>query len=140
MIAFVLGAGAAGLGGSLLVIYVGGWAPASWLPAESLVLLAAVLVGGRGRNAGAVLGATVVLGGIVEATRFLPVIGSVSLLPDLQIIAVAGLILAFLWWRPQGILPERKEKFRIPAIEASSEHTPPASELRSSAPERQRIS
>lgn len=111
MIAFAVGAAAAGLGGGLFAIYVGGWNVQAWQPGETLILLAAVIVGGRGRNLGALVGSIIVLEGIVTVSNFLPTIGSVEILPNLQSIAIGVLLLAFLWWRPQGILPEQKEKF-----------------------------
>lgn len=112
MVAFLLGAAAAGLGGGLTVIYVGGWNTSGWQFVETLALLAAVIIGGRGRNIGALLGSVIVLEGILEATRFIPQDwGRVDAMPELQVIAVAVLIIAFLWWRPQGVLPERKERF-----------------------------
>ena len=113
--AFLLGAFAAGVGGSLQALYIGGWSVQGWGPTENLVLLAAVIVGGRGRNIGALVGSFIVLEGILEATRFLPTIGDPALLPNLQTIAIGLLVLAFLWWRPDGILPERKERFAKPA-------------------------
>ena len=115
LIAFLLGSLAAGIGGSLQALYIGGWSVQGWRPGENLVLLAAVIVGGRGRNIGALVGSFIVLEGILEATRFLPTIGDPGLLPNLQTIAIGLLVLAFLWWRPDGILPERKERFARPA-------------------------
>lgn len=110
--AFVIGAALAGLGGGLTVLYTGGWNPYAWLPTESAILLAAIVVGGRGRNAGAVLGALVIMVGATQASTYLPQIGTAQLLPALQTMIVGIVVLVFLWWRPQGILPERKEKFR----------------------------
>lgn len=111
MVAFLVGGAVAGLGGSLLAVYATGWSPSPWAPEESLALLAAVIIGGRGRNLGAVLGVVVVQGFIVQGSGFIPQIGSVTVLPQLQAIAIGLLLLAFLWFRPDGILPERKEKF-----------------------------
>jgi branched-chain amino acid transport system permease protein len=111
-VAFVWGAALAGLGGGLTVLYTGGWNPYAWLPTESAVLLAAIIVGGRGRNRGAVFGALVIMVGAAQAPQFLPQIGAAQLLPSLQIMAVGFIVLAFLWWRPDGIFPEQKESFR----------------------------
>jgi branched-chain amino acid transport system permease protein len=111
MTAFLVGAAAAGLGGSLLAVYTSGWSPQGWLPQETIFLLAAVTIGGRGRNAGALLGSLVVMTGVVQASQFLPVLGNAEILPELQAILIGSLLLAFLWWRPQGILGERKERF-----------------------------
>lgn len=116
LLAFLLGSLAAGIGGSLQALYIGGWSVQGWSPQENLVLLAAVIVGGRGRNIGALVGSVIVLEGIIESTRFLPTIGDPGLLPNLQTIAIGLLLLAFLWWRPQGLLPEKKEKFLRPDV------------------------
>ncbi len=109
--AFVVGAGLAGLAGGLLVLYTGGWNPQSWLPTESVVLLAAVIVGGRGRNEGAMVGAAIVLVVIAQGSTFLPQFGPPALLPSLQTMLIGVIVLAFLWWRPDGLLPERRERF-----------------------------
>lgn len=109
--AFSIGAGLAGLAGGLLVLFTSGWNPQAWLPTESAILLAAILVGGRGRNSGAILGAGCIVLVIGQASTYLPPIGPPQLLPSLQNIIVGLVLLAFLWWRPQGILPERRERF-----------------------------
>jgi branched-chain amino acid transport system permease protein len=112
-ISFLLGSVAAGLGGSLLAIYVGGWNPSAWGVGETFVLLAAIIIGGRGWSAGALFGSVIVLEGIIEGSRFLPEIGGrPGLLPALQGIAVGVILLAVLWWRPWGLWPSPKESFR----------------------------
>lgn len=114
MVAFLVGGAAAGLSGSLLALYATGWSTTAWQPDEALALLAAVIIGGRGRNLGAVIGSFIVIGLIVQGTSFIPQIGSVALLPQLQSMALGLVLLAFLWFRPEGILPERKERFDLP--------------------------
>lgn len=114
MAAFLVGGAAAGLSGSLLALYATGWSTTAWQPDEALALLSAVIIGGRGRNLGAIVGTVVVVGGIVQGTAFIPQIGSVALLPQLQSMALGLILLIFLWFRPEGILPERKEKFALP--------------------------
>ena len=112
MVAFLLGAVAAGLGGALFALYLGGWGPNGWQITENLVLLAAVIVGGRGRNAGVLLGSLLVLTGIVQGSRFIPTIADrPDLIGAIQGLVIGAIFLAFIWWRPQGILPERKERF-----------------------------
>ncbi len=114
--AYLLGAAAAGLGGGLAAIYFGGWNASAWQPGETFIILAAVIVGGRGRSLGAVLGSVVVLDVFVEGSRFLPEIGGrTDLLPAIQGIAISLLLMAVLWWRPYGLWPERKERFRFRA-------------------------
>ncbi len=111
MLAFLVGSGIAGLGGSLLATYAGAWNVNAWLPNETIALLAAVIIGGRGNYAGAFIGSVILLEGIVETSRLIPSPISPDLLPALQGIAVGLALLVFLWWLPEGIVPERKERF-----------------------------
>ena len=104
----VTGGALAGLSGGLLVGFIGLWAPSAWTYAETIVLFAAVIIGGAGNHRGAVLGAILVPLGFEEATRFLPSFGPPGLIPALQWVAIGLLIVGFLWFRPQGILPERR--------------------------------
>jgi ABC-type branched-subunit amino acid transport system ATPase component len=48
--------------------------------------------------------------GFEEATRYIPQFGPPGLVDDLQWVAIGLLILVFLWFRPQGILPERRRR------------------------------
>jgi len=45
------------------------WAPSGWTYPETFLFFAAIIVGGLGNNAGATLGAAIVLGGILERWR-----------------------------------------------------------------------
>ncbi len=109
--ALVTGGAIAGLSGAVLVSFIGVWSPAAWSYAETIVLFTAVIIGGMGNHAGAVLGAVLVPVGFEEITRFIsnsnPSLPP-NLLPSLQWVAIGVLIAVFLWVRPQGILPERK--------------------------------
>jgi branched-chain amino acid transport system permease protein len=102
----VLGGAAAGLSGAILVGFINLWAPAAWGYAETIVLFAAVIIGGAGNHRGAMLGAILVPVGFLEATRYIPQFGQPGLIDDLQWVTVGLLIVVFLWLRPQGILPE----------------------------------
>ncbi len=106
----VLGGALAGLSGGILVGYINLWAPSAWGYAETIVLFAAVIIGGAGSHRGAVLGAILVPVGFEEATRYIPPFGPPGLVEDLQWVAIGLLILVFLWFRPQGVLPERRRK------------------------------
>ena len=74
------------------------------------MLFAAVIIGGAGSHRGAVLGAILVPVGFEEATRYIPQFGPPGLVDDLQWVAIGLLIVVFLWFRPQGVLPERRRK------------------------------
>jgi branched-chain amino acid transport system permease protein len=106
----VLGGAIAGLSGGVLVSYITTWSPAAWGYAETVVLFAAVIIGGAGNHLGAILGAILVPVGFEEATRYIPNSNNLppNLIPSLQWVAIGLLIVLFLWFRPQGILPERK--------------------------------
>jgi branched-chain amino acid transport system permease protein len=124
----VIGGAIAGLSGGVLVSYVSTWSPAAWGYAETVVLFAAVIIGGAGNHVGAVLGAVLVPVGFEEVTRFIPTSNNVPpyLIPSLEWVAIGLLIVVFLWFRPQGILPERKRVIALPPGEGK---TPPDAAL-----------
>lgn len=103
-----VGGAISGLSGGILVGFITTWSPATWGYTETIVLFAALIVGGLGNNKGAVLGALLVPLAFEEATRFIPNFGPPNLVPALEWILVGTLILVFLWFRPQGVLPERR--------------------------------
>ena len=105
----VVGGAIAGLSGGILVGFINLWDPQAWGYAETIVLFAAVIIGGLGNHRGAVLGAILVPLAFEEATRYIPPVpGDAGLVPALQWVVIGLLIIAFLWFRPQGILPERR--------------------------------
>jgi len=105
----VTGGAIAGLSGGILVGFINLWDPQAWGYAETIVLFAAVIIGGLGNHRGAVLGAVLVPLAFEEATRYIPAIpNEPGLVPALQWVAIGLLIVIFLWFRPQGILPERR--------------------------------
>jgi branched-chain amino acid transport system permease protein len=111
MTIFIVGGVIAGLSGAVLVGFITTWAPSTWLYPETLILFAAVIVGGRGNNVGALFGAALVPVGFEEATRYIPSIGPPGLIPALQWVAIGLLIIGFLWFRPKGVFPERPGRF-----------------------------
>jgi branched-chain amino acid transport system permease protein len=107
--AYVLGAGLGGLGGALFAGYLGAFNPSAWSPVETIILYAAILVGGRGSTRGVVLGVAVMVMGLQEATRYLPEIaGHPSYAPAFRLILTGIVLILFIRFRPQGILPERR--------------------------------
>jgi len=114
----VTGGAIAGLSGGILVSYISTWSPAAWGYAETVVLFAAVIIGGAGNHLGAILGAVLVPVGFEEVTRYIPTSNSLppNLIPSLEWVAIGLLIVAFLWVRPQGILPERKRVIKAAGL------------------------
>ena len=122
MFAFAVGGAIAAVSGAVLVMFIGTWAPSAWLYPETFVLLAAVVIGGSGNNGGVVIGALLVPVAFLEATRFLPPIsGHAGLIDALQWIVTSLLMLLFLWFRPRGIMPERRRRFPHPSLAAPLE-------------------
>ncbi|MGA7988401.1 MAG: branched-chain amino acid ABC transporter permease [Candidatus Dormiibacterota bacterium] len=121
MSVFVVGGAIAGLSGAILVGFITTWAPSTWLYPETLILFAAVIVGGRGNNYGAVLGALLVPVGFEEATRYIPPFGPPGLIPAFEWVCIGGLILGFLWFRPRGVIPERRRVFRVATSQPGEE-------------------
>ncbi len=114
--AYVLGAGLGGLGGALFAGYLSAFNPSAWSPVETIVLYAAILVGGRGSTRGVILGVVVMVMGLQEATRYLPEIASQpAFAPALRQIVTGVVLVLFIRFRPQGILPERRVRDKDPA-------------------------
>lgn len=111
LLVLCVGGAIAALSGALLVSFIGIWSPAAWEYPETLVLFAAVIVGGAGNNFGAVAGAVLVPVVFSEATRFLPQFGRLGLVDALQWVAIGILIIVFLWVAPRGLFPERRRRF-----------------------------
>src|SRR5258707_532471 len=68
----VTGGAIAGLSGGILVTYITTWSPAAWGYAETVVLFAAVIIGGGREQPGAVLPGPPVPPGVDEGTPVLP--------------------------------------------------------------------
>lgn len=111
LLAMVIGGAIAGIAGAVEVQFIGAWAPATWTYTETFGLFAAVIVGGRGNLLGVALGAALVQGVFLEGTVLFPSLGNPALIGAIQWISLALLIMLFLWFRPQGVIPERRRRF-----------------------------
>ncbi|HVB05922.1 MAG TPA: branched-chain amino acid ABC transporter permease [Acidimicrobiales bacterium] len=113
LIATVCGSAMAALAGGLLAEYVTVWGMQPWSFTEIFPATAAMIIGGRANNWGAAVGtlATFILVG--QGTSFLP---GFSNNPELsyaiQWIIYGVALVAFLWFRPRGLIPEQKSKWR----------------------------
>jgi branched-chain amino acid transport system permease protein len=113
--AYVLGAAFGGLAGGLFAAYLSAFNPSAWAPIEAIVLYSAILVGGKGNIKGVVLGVVVMIVLIQESTRFIPeVAGHPNIVPSLREIVIGAVLVLFLRFRPQGLLPERRYVDRLP--------------------------
>lgn len=121
--AMVLGGILAAVGGALFIEYIGSISPNLWDIPETFILFAALIIGGRGNNWGAVIGAALVPVGFFEATRFLPTFtDNPNVLPALRWVVIGALVYAFLLFRPNGLLPERKTLRREQPPESTETH------------------
>lgn len=108
MQAFVIGGAIGGLSGGLLVQYIGAWSPGAWGYAETFVIFTAMFVGGLGNYRGVALGILLVPIIFLEIPQFLPQIGYPGLIDSLEWILIGVLWMLSLYFRPQGLVPERK--------------------------------
>ncbi len=123
--AYVLGAAIGGLAGSLLAAYVTAFNPSAWSPIEAIVLYSAILVGGKGSIRGVIFGVVIIFMVVQESTRFLPDIPHhPSVIPSLRLITIGLVLVLFLFFRPQGLFPERRYHYHLP--HGQPEPVPPA--------------
>ncbi len=121
--AYVLGAAFGGLAGGLFAAYLSAFNPSAWSPIEAIILYSAILVGGKGNIKGVVLGVVVMIVLIQESTRFLPdVPGLPNVVPALREIVIGAVLVLFLRFRPQGLLPERRYVDRLPKTDPKYRH------------------
>ena len=111
-IAFITGCALAALAGGLFVEGATVWSPSTWALPETVSLIAAVILGGRGNNFGSVMGIFLFQGIIGEGAHLLPGLSSNgNLSAAIQWIIIAVSTVLVLWLRPQGVFPERKRRW-----------------------------
>ncbi len=103
ILVFVIGAGMAASAGAMYAYYISFIDPTSFTVMESILIISIVIIGGAGSLWGPVVGA-VVLVILPELLRFLGLPSSVA--ANIRQILYGGLLVAFMMWRPQGILGE----------------------------------
>jgi branched-chain amino acid transport system permease protein len=110
---YVIGGAFGALSGGLLVEFIAAWSPSAWGTGETFIYFVAIIVGGLGNSFGALFGAFLVLGVFLELPTFLPQMSNANIEESLQSAFIGVLILVFLWWRPQGIFPERRRRLSM---------------------------
>ncbi len=115
--AFVLGSLVMALAGVFyahLNLYV---SPGDLDPVTTFYVWVAVILGGSGSNRGALFGGVVVVV-IREGTRFIDELAAIPIdAGPLRLLSIGLLILALMRFRPQGILPPRRELIWPDAVE-----------------------
>ena len=120
--AFTVGSFLAGIAGGLLIFYISAWSPSAFLPLESFVLLAALILGGSGNYWGALLGAFVLIEALSEIARYVPSFGNGANVGAARSVVIGLVLILMLRYRPEGIIPERWLKWyrtRQPAAAAA---------------------
>lgn len=100
---FVIGAMMAAIAGCLYAIYVTFIDPTSFTVTESIFIISIVIIGGAGNLWGSIVG-TAFLIALPELLRFLGL--PITLAANVRQIFYGSLLIAFMLWRPQGLLGE----------------------------------
>lgn len=105
--AMAIGGAIGGLAGALFAHFNAYIAPTYFMPLETFLVWAMVILGGAGNMWGALLG-TVVIQTLYQSTRFLSdyLPFDESVLGDLRMIFIGVLILLIILYRPRGLVPE----------------------------------
>lgn len=111
--AMMIGSFFAGVGGGLIIQFGGSFNPTAWLPGETFVVFACVIVGGVANNIGLMVGSLVVEALLVHLPAFLPNIpGHTGLIEYIAAALIGVLLIVMLWFRPVGIVPDRTRSVR----------------------------
>jgi branched-chain amino acid transport system permease protein len=117
LISMLIGSFYAGVGGGLIVEFAGAFNTSAWLPGETFLIFAAVIVGGVGNNKGMILGALIVPVLFTQLPKFIPDIpGHPGLILNIAAMAIGVLLMLVLWFRPQGVIPEKKRMSKLPPL------------------------
>ncbi|TAL88884.1 MAG: branched-chain amino acid ABC transporter permease [Candidimonas sp.] len=110
----VIGGALAGAGGSLYAHFVGFIDPRFFMPLETFLVWAMVIMGGPGNNIGALVG-TLVVELIYNSTRFIQVpVEYSATVAALRMVLIGVLIIVVILYLPRGLVPERKRRYRSP--------------------------
>jgi branched-chain amino acid transport system permease protein len=101
-----------GLAGALFAHYNAYISPEYFLPLETFIVWAMVILGGPGNFVGALVG-TLVIQVLYNSTRFLAPLLNIDpqVLGPLRMIAISALIIVVILFMPRGILPERRRRY-----------------------------
>ncbi len=118
----LIGSFYAGVGGGLIIQFGGSFNPTAWLPGETFVVFAVILVGGVGNNVGLLVGALLVETLLIHLPAFLPSIpGHPGLIEYIDTMVVGVLLMVMLWFRPQGVVPERVRRSPFTLVKRSTQ-------------------
>lgn len=114
--ATAVGGGFAGIAGSLFAHYIGFIDPYTFMPIETFVVWAMIVVGGVGNNRGALVGA-IAIQAFYSSTRFLKdyiPIGA-DTLASLRMVVIGVLIVVVILFMREGLVKEKKRVYELEA-------------------------
>jgi len=110
----VIGGAFAGVAGSLIAHYTSFVAPSYFMPIETFIVWAMIIIGGRGNHRGAIVG-TIIVQLFYNSTRFIkdyvPI--DAQLLASLRMIAIGSLIVLVMLFRQEGLIKEKKKVYEL---------------------------
>lgn len=110
----VIGAIFAGLAGSLYAHYMTFISPDHFMPIETFLIWVMIVIGGRGNNIGAIIGA-LTIESLYISTRFLKdYIGiPADILASLRMFMIGFLLVIFILYKPEGLVSEKRRSHKI---------------------------
>ncbi len=112
--AYVIAAVVAGLGGALLGAFLTAFNAYAWQVGETFLIYAAIFIGGSGSTRGVLLGTFFIAVFVQEVTRLFVVIPGNAYAGDaIRYMIVGLLIITILWLRPEGVIPEPRDKDEV---------------------------
>ncbi len=110
--AMAIGGGIGGFAGALFAHYNAYIGPEYFLPVETFLIWAMVIIGGAGNVLGTIVG-TVIVMGISNSTRFLAPILNIDtqVLAPLRMVTIGVIVIVVVMFMPRGLLPESRARF-----------------------------
>lgn len=107
-----IGGAIAGLAGALYAHYTGFVSPEYFLPVETFLIWAMVILGGAGNFTGALVG-TLIIMLISNSTRFIAPLVNIDagILGPLRMILIGVMIVLVILFLPKGLVPERRRRY-----------------------------
>ena len=127
LISIAVGGGIMGLAGVLWAGYLTTIQPSGFTIQETLIVLIAVIAGGRGSIPGCLVGSALVFGVLNQATRLLPS-ELLSMVPGMRQMILGIILILLLRYRPTGIIADQPRKYRKALMDAQQERPQHANE------------
>ncbi|MDR1677161.1 MAG: branched-chain amino acid ABC transporter permease [Deltaproteobacteria bacterium] len=115
LMAFVVGAAWAGLAGTIFACRMRTISPESFVFSESVLLFTIVILGGKGSQKGVLLGSFLVMG-LPEFFRGFE---------DKRLLVFGAALVVMMIFRPQGLLPSKPARYKLPEPWAGKFLNPP---------------